>query len=92
MGRPKKDIEKLDEAVVTEDSSTIENVTAEVVSDVDEVSSKKEIESLKAQLVEKDKLIEVVSEGSQRKVRGKKIKTMAGGNEKAGFINIYETR
>lgn len=91
MRRPKKDIEKLDENVVTEESNTNETVTAEVVADIDEVSSKK-IAELEAQLAEKEKLIETVSAGSQRKVRGKKIKTMAGGTKTAGFINIYETR
>lgn len=94
MGQPKKenDIEKLDNETVVEGSKTVENVTAEVVTGVDEVSSKKEIESLKAQLAEKEKLIETVSAGSQRKVRGEKIKTMPGGNSKAGFIHIYESR
>lgn len=92
MGRPKKDIEKLDNETVVEESKTVEDVTAEVVAGVDEVSSEKEIESLKAQLAEKEKLIETVSAGSQRKVRGAKIKTMPGGNKTAGFIHIYESR
>ena len=69
-----------------------EIVTPEVVADNVEVSTKKQIEKLKAELAEKDSQIELLGSGSQKPTRAKKKETLPGGNKKAGYITIYEMR
>lgn len=91
MGRPKKNIEKLDDNVVTEDSKTIEDVIPEVVTDIGAVASdqSKEVEELKRQLADKDMQLEVLGSLTKRQVRGK-IKKESKGT--ISTIKIYDMK
>ena len=90
MGRPKKDL-VLGEETVVETPETVEEVTAEVVGS-DESAEAQEIKKLKAELAEKSKQLDVLGEGSQKRVRDKVKKIIPGGDAISGTITIYEMK